>query len=341
MRPVVAITLGDYNGIGPEIILKSLRNTTIRKICTPLLVGPEDAFAFYADRLGEKKRWRSFTEDASRRSSAGSSPVYLAVPNGVRASRLKPGTVSSLAGRTAVTAIKHAFDLLSRGVADALVTGPLSKKAIHRSGLNLPGQTELLQVLSSSRRVAMMLVSDPMRIGLVTIHVPVRDVARLLSRRILRQKIEVVHDALVNDWRIRRPRIAVLGLNPHAGEDGDIGREEITIVRPIIRLLQQRSMRISGPFPADAFFSRYVPGTYDAVVAMYHDQGLIPLKMIASGRGVNITAGLPFIRTSPAHGTAFDIAGHGTADARSMIEAITLAARLTLSRRAGSPRRTR
>ena len=118
MRPVVAITLGDYNGIGPEIILKSLRNTTIRKICTPLLVGPEDAFAFYADRLGEKKRWRSFTEDASRRSSAGSSPVYLAVPNGVRASRLKPGTVSSLAGRTAVTAIKHAFDLLSRGVAE-------------------------------------------------------------------------------------------------------------------------------------------------------------------------------------------------------------------------------
>ncbi|MGB5874345.1 MAG: 4-hydroxythreonine-4-phosphate dehydrogenase PdxA [Bacteroidota bacterium] len=341
MRPVVAITLGDYNGIGPEVILKSLRNRAVRGLCTPLLVGPEDAFAFYAERLGEKRRWIPFTEGAARRSDTGPSPVYLSIPDGLRRSRLSPGTVSSLAGRTAVRTIEHASGLISTGSADALVTGPLSKKAIHRGGIRLPGQTELLQMLSSSRRVAMMLVSDPMRIGLVTIHVPVREVAHLLSRSLLRQKIEVVHDALVKDWRIPRPRIAVLGLNPHAGEDGDIGWEEKTIVSPIIRSLKSRSMRVDGPFPADAFFSRYSPGIYDAVIAMYHDQGLIPLKMIASGKGVNITAGLPFIRTSPAHGTAFDIAGHGKADARSMIEAITLAARLTLNRRAGKPRRTR
>jgi 4-hydroxythreonine-4-phosphate dehydrogenase len=341
MRPVVAITLGDYNGIGPEVILKSLRHRAVRRLCTPLLVGPEDAFAFYADRLGEKKRWSSFTENVAGRSAGRPSPVFLAVPDGLRSSRLRPGRVSSLAGRTAVRTIEHALGLVSTGAADALVTGPVSKKAIHRSGIQLPGQTELLQVLSSSRRVAMMLVSDPMRIGLVTIHVPVRDVARLLSRNLLRQKINVVHEALVKDWRIPRPRIAVLGLNPHAGEDGDIGREEKSIIRPVIRSLKKKSMRIAGPFPADAFFSRYSPGIYDAIIAMYHDQGLIPLKMIASGKGVNITAGLPFIRTSPAHGTAFDIAGRGTADARSMIEAITLAARLTLNRRVGTSRRTR
>ncbi len=341
MRPVVAITLGDYNGIGPEVILKSLRHRALRRLCTPLLVGPEDAFASYAEQLGERRRWVPYAEREARRSATGPSPVFLSVPDGLRPSRLRPGTVSSLAGRTAVRTIEHAVGLISAGAADALVTGPVSKKAIHRTGIRLPGQTELLQMLSSSRGVAMMLVSHRMRVGLVTIHVPVRKVAHLLSPGLLRQKIELVHDALVQDWRISQPRIAVLGLNPHAGEDGDIGGEEKTIVRPIILALKRRSMQIDGPFPADAFFSRYSPGAYDAVIAMYHDQGLIPLKMIASGKGVNITAGLPFIRTSPAHGTAFDIAGRGEADPRSMTEAITLAARLTLNRRAGTARRTR
>ena len=340
MKPVVAITIGDYNGVGPEVVLKSLRNRRVRQICTPVVVGPDDPLSFYAERLGYPTRLILPGGARSRPSARPVSAVILEIPPGLRRCNVRPGAVSAQAGRTAVRTIEHAFRLVSRGDADALVTAPLSKKAIHQAGTSLPGQTELLQNLSSSRRVAMMLVSEPLRIGLVTIHVPVRKVAHLISRSLLREKIEVVHEALLRDWKISRPHIAVLGLNPHAGEDGDIGWEDKNIVRPLIRSLQHRPMHIDGPFPADAFFARYSPGMYDAVIAMYHDQGLIPLKMIASGKGVNVTAGLPFVRTSPAHGTAFDIAGHGTADARSMIEAIILAAHLTMNRRARDTRRT-
>jgi len=191
----------------------------------------------------------------------------------------------------------------------------------------------MVQHLSGSPRVAMMLVSKAMRVGLATIHIPIREVQAALTRESLAQTIEIVWEGLQQDWNIRSPKLAVLGLNPHASEGGDIGTEDIDIVAPIVKRFQRKKMKIEGPFPADSFFGKYKPGTYDAIIAMYHDQGLIPLKMSSFGKGVNVSVGLNLVRTSPDHGTAFDIAGKGNANPASMIEAILLAAQITKQRR--------
>jgi len=316
-KPAIAVTIGDCNGIGPEIVLKSVHHPSVRRICSPVLVGPVDAFEFYADRL---------------KMSLPSCPIVES--STLRQSSIRPGFVSAKSGRAAAHAIKAAVELADAGIVSALVTAPVSKHALHKGGVLFPGHTEMLQRLTHAKHVAMMLVSETLRVGLVTIHVPLKRVSGLLTRKLIRQRIEVVHKALLNDWRIRNPRIAVLGLNPHAGEAGDIGTEDKRIVAPVIRGLATAGMNIKGPFPADAFFARYKPGDYDAVIAMYHDQGLIPLKMSAHGRAVNVSAGLPIVRTSPDHGTAFDIAGKGIADPGSMIEAIKLAVTIARNRQA-------
>jgi 4-hydroxythreonine-4-phosphate dehydrogenase len=225
--------------------------------------------------------------------------------------------------------------LVQGGHADAVVTAPVSKQALHLAGIRVPGQTEMLQQLTRSKQVAMMLVSPTLRVGLVTIHVPLRAVSSTLTADLLLSRCMLVYDALRGDWRISRPRLAVLGLNPHAGEGGDIGTEEQRLILPAIAALRRKGIRAEGPFPADAFFARYAPGSYDAVIAMYHDQGLIPIKMSAGGRAVNVSVGLPIVRTSPDHGTAFDIAGRGIADPRSMVEAIRLAVLIARNRRRG------
>jgi len=230
------------------------------------------------------------------------------------------------AGRVAGRAIMSAVRLAMEGAAQAIVTAPVSKKGLHRAGYRYPGQTEFVQHLSGSTRVAMVLASGTMRVGLATIHVPLRRVARILTPELLEVRIRTIHEALITDWRIRAPKIAVLGLNPHAGEGGEIGTEENLVITPVVRRLQKSGLNIAGPFPADAFFARYRKGSYDAIIAMYHDQGLIPLKMSSVGSGVNVSVGLPIVRTSPDHGTAYDIAGKGCADPGSMIEAILLAA---------------
>ena len=222
---------------------------------------------------------------------------------------------------------------------NAIVTAPISKEAQHKAGSKFPGHTELLQHLTSSERVAMMLVSPAMRIGLVTIHIPLSEVSTTLSRVFLRERIETIHNALVTDWRIRKPKLAILGLNPHAGENGEIGSEERKTIRPVIQALRNGGMNIQGPFPADGFFGTYRRGSYDAIIAMYHDQGLIPLKMSSFEKGVNVTVGLPIVRTSPDHGTAFDIAGRGIANPSSMTMAIKLAAEIATNRKLQTERR--
>jgi 4-hydroxythreonine-4-phosphate dehydrogenase len=227
------------------------------------------------------------------------------------------------------------------GIVQAVVTAPVSKHALHRAGFPYPGQTEFLQTLTGSPRVAMILAAGGFRVGLATIHLPLRSVARALTPALLASRLETIHGALVHDWGIRRPSIAVLALNPHAGEAGDLGHEERTVIGPVLRTLRRRGLDLHGPFPADAFFGRGMHRRFSAVAAMYHDQGLIPLKMSAQGRAVNVSAGLPIIRTSPDHGTAFDIAGRWSADPSSMIEAVRLAARLARTRRASAARRQR
>lgn len=334
MKPVVAITAGDINGIGPEVALKSALHPSVRRLCTPLLVGPPAAFEFYARRFGLRVRIQSLDARPEPKARGNSLTVLPCVASSsISASALKPGRISRLAGAAAARALETAVRIVQIGIADAVVTAPVSKRALHLAGAAFPGQTEMVQRFTGAPRVVMMLVCDKLRVGLVTIHMPVAHVARAISGPLLRERIEVIDQALRTDWGIRRPVLAVLGLNPHAGENGDLGREEKKVIAPSLRLLQRGGIRIAGPFPADAFFARYTPGSYDAVVAMYHDQGLIPLKMLAAGKGVNVSLGLPIVRTSPDHGTAFDIAGKGSADAGSMVEAVKLAVFISANRR--------
>ena len=318
MKPAIAITVGDYNGIGPEVVLKSIASSSVRRVCSPILVGPRNVFWSYAHRLGLPFHERGIPVIESSR---------------VPIASISPGSISGGAGAAAARAIEEAVRLAQRGIVHAIVTAPVSKQALHRAGMEFPGQTEMLQRLTSSSSVAMMLVSSTMRIGLITIHEPITKVAGKITRKLLRERITLFHRALIWDWRIPRPKIAVLGLNPHAGEAGHIGSEEKSVIVPTIRTLQAKNMDLHGPFPADSFFGQYTPGAYDAIIAMYHDQGLIPLKMSSFKKAVNVSVGLPIIRTSPDHGTAFDIAGKGTADAQGMTEAIKLAAHLASTRR--------
>ena len=315
-KPVIGLTIGDCNGIGPEIVLKSAGQRSILKLGSPMLVGPVNVFEFYAKRL-----------------RIPLPPVPILESSTLPFSKIHPGKISASSGKAAALAIQAGVHLAEAGVIRGLVTAPISKHALHKAHVRFPGHTEMLQHLTTTRRVAMMLVSKTMRVGLVTIHLPLKRVPATISGKLVRQRIEVIHHALVQDWMILHPRIAVLGLNPHAGEVGDIGTEDQRIIAPAIRSLNKANMNIKGPFPADAFFARYKADDYDAVVAMYHDQGLIPLKMSAQGRGVNVTLGLPIVRTSPDHGTAFDIAGKGTADEGSMVEAIKLAVTISENRK--------
>jgi len=325
-KPLIAITVGDFNGVGPEVVLKSIARRSVRALCTPLLVGPAAVFECYARRFGIPLR----LEEWKGERVAEARGTWIVESSTVEPVAIRPGQLSYAAGHAAGTAITSAAQLALGGFVDAMVTAPVSKQAMHLAGFTTPGQTELLQHLSGAHEVAMMLVAPHMRVGLVTIHAPLARVASLLTTERIVRQTRIVHDALVRDWGIMKPRIALLGLNPHAGEGGDIGTEEQRRILPAMEQLRGKHMAVDGPFPADGFFARYQPGVYDAVVAMYHDQGLIPLKMSAANRAVNVTIGLRIIRTSPDHGTGFQLAGKGVADATSMEaairEAITVAA---------------
>ncbi|MBI4535833.1 MAG: 4-hydroxythreonine-4-phosphate dehydrogenase PdxA [Ignavibacteriae bacterium] len=323
-NPAIAITVGDCNGVGPEVVLKSIAHPAVRRMCRPVLVGPSSVFLYYAERLNVPLEMRRFLDIGPL--PKPSSVVPLVETSPLPRSAITPGKISETAGATATAAIEKAVRLVLTGVAAGMVTAPVSKLAMAMAGVAFPGQTEMLQRLTSSPHVAMMLVSATMRVGLVTIHIPINKVSETISRALLRERIEVVHEALRNDWLIRKPKLAVLGLNPHAGEGGGIGTEDQMVIEPVIRELRSHRLSIEGPFPADSFFGRYEPNIYDAVIAMYHDQGLIPLKMSSFGAAVNVSAGLNIVRTSPDHGTAFDIAGKGIAKPDSMIEAIKAAA---------------
>lgn len=337
MKPLIGITVGDYNGIGPEVVLRSVTRPAVRRICTPLLIGPATVFAFYARKLRLRiqlvPHGPSSTVTLRKHTHAGTITIPFIEPSPVDSSQVTPGRISKHAGIVAVEALQHAAQLALRGEVAAIVTAPMSKQAMHLAGVDFPGQTEMLEHVTSSPRVAMMLVSRTMRVGLVTIHLPLSKVPQALTTPLIKERITTIHDALVHDWRIKRPLLAVLALNPHAGEGGDIGREELDTIIPALRELNASGLRLFGPLPADGFFARYKPGDFDAIVAMYHDQGLVPLKMSAHGRAVNVSVGLPIVRTSPDHGTGFDIAGKGIADPASMIAAITLAVTLATNRK--------
>lgn len=320
MKPIIAITIGDFNGIGPEVALKAAANPAIRKVCNPLLVGPLNVFEHVRSDL----KLRMKLEKSSLPIVKGSITPVLDTGDGIWAD-VQYGKISKTAGKNAGAAIERAVELCVKVQADAMVTAPVSKEALNLAGYNFPGQTEMIALLSRSQRVAMMLVSKSMRVGLVTIHVGIKSIPEHLSKEKVAEKIRIINESLKKDFQVKKPHIAVLALNPHAGENGLIGTEDGELVVPAIQEVKAAGTDVEGPFPADAFFGKQSHKRYDAVVAMYHDQGLIPLKMTSFGKGVNFSAGLNIIRTSPDHGTAYDIAGKGTANVSSMIEAIKLA----------------
>lgn len=292
--PRVALTVGDPAGIGPEIARAAAASDAVRAVCTPVIFGPH-------------------------------TPAELAA--------FTPGRVAAAAGQSAYDTLVSAVRALERGEVDAITTGPVNKEAFAAAGLPWKGHTDLLGHLTSAPEVAMMFYSEPLRVVLATVHVALRDVPVLLTTSHLVSLIGLTHRSLPH-FGYPSPRIAVAGLNPHAGEHGLMGTEDDAVIAPAVATCRAAGIDVVGPLPGDTVFLRAVRGEFDVVVATYHDQGLIPVKLLAFGSSVNVTLGLPLVRTSVDHGTAFDIAGKGLADASSMVSATTLAARLVLARRA-------
>jgi 4-hydroxythreonine-4-phosphate dehydrogenase len=261
---------------------------------------------------------------ADARVRAVCEPLIYAPPDDAR---FAPGVLSADAGRAAYDVICTAVGDARRGAVDGIATAPVNKLAFARAGLPWKGHTDLLGYLTDSPRVAMMFWSEPLKVVLATVHLPLAEVPSALTRELLDGVVDLAADELPR-FGIRQPRLALAGLNPHAGEDGLMGQEELRVLRPAVEAARARGVIIDGPFPGDTVFVRAARGEFDAVIACYHDQGLIPVKLLAFGRAVNVTLGLPIVRTSVDHGTAFDIAGKNIADPSSMIEAVVVAAQL-------------
>ena len=325
----IAIALGDVTGIGPEVTLKALAAETAQGSTRYLLIGDEGIVRGLNQRLGLNLALETY--------AGPNSPGRICLHNPLSeplAANLEPGSPS--AARAAIAFITDGAHRCLRHEMDALVTAPLNKLSIVRSGLPFIGQTEYLARLAGVEDIAMMLLGEDdrrrwLRVALATTHISLKTVASHLRPALIERAINLA-DRACRDLQLPRRRIAVCGLNPHAGEGGEFGDEEITTVEPAVHAAQKRGLDVTGPLSADALFYHAYRGDYDAVVAMYHDQGLIPLKMVAFEKGVNWTLGLPFIRTSPDHGTAYDIAGQGKASPSSMIAAMQLARQLAANR---------
>jgi len=331
-KPIVAVTMGDPAGVGPEVILKALRDPGVRRVCHPLILGDWGVLQ-RAGRGTQKAPAMICWEHGQpllplfRR---GRGFVVCPLSN-LKARESRPGLPSRAGGHAAYRYICVAAKLALSNVADAIATAPISKSILMDAGYNYPGHTELLAELSRTPECRMMLIGKRLRVVPVTGHISFTQVARSLTRGGISVTLELVDRNLRQFFGIPKPRIAVAALNPHGGEEGIFGNEEINIIAPAVESAKRKGIHARGPFPADSLFHHAVKGEYDAVVCMYHDQALIPLKLHHFFGGVAFTLGPPFIRTSVDHGTAYDIAGKGKADESSMKEAILLAAALARS----------
>ena len=329
--PRVAITLGDPHGIGPEVVLKSLQDEALRDRIVPILIGSDDVLDAHADVLGIEGMAFRTTEPPVEQ--APSQEVAVVDVGENPPLPIEFGEITAGGGALAMRAVETATDACIDGWADAMVTAPLSKEGIARAGYQFPGHTGFIAERTGTSSPVMMMVAGDLRVGLVTVHVPVAEVSQRITKEAVLEKIRVIDRSLRQDFGIAEPHIAVLGLNPHAGDGGVIGTEEIETIAPALEVAHARGFHVDGPYAADGFFATGLDGGHDAVLAMYHDQGLVPFKALAFDRGVNFTAGLPIVRTSPDHGTAFNIAGDGVASAGSMKSAIRLAADVVEQRR--------
>ncbi|MBI4764974.1 MAG: 4-hydroxythreonine-4-phosphate dehydrogenase PdxA [Deltaproteobacteria bacterium] len=322
-KPLIAITMGDPAGIGPEIILKTMDDPQVKKACRLLIFGDRHILESTARSLGKSFSISSvqrFEQAASWEESVG---LYEA--SRLPADQVIPGRPDSRWGASVLEYIRLAARSALKGQVAAMVTCPISKEIIRSLRPSFTGHTEFLAHQAKTRSFGMMLTGQRLKVSLVTIHLSLKKALRVLDTEKILRTIELTHQTLTNRFGLREPRIAVAGLNPHAGEKGAFGSEEEKIIAPAIRKAQSQGIGVSGPHPPDTLFYWAAQGRYDAVVALYHDQGLIPLKLLHFDNAVNITMGLPFIRTSVDHGTAFDIAGKGLAKPDSLIQAVLLA----------------
>lgn len=326
--PRIAFTIGDINGIGIEVMATALAERALVDSIRPIVVGTPRIIEEYLRAVPVPG---VYVDGETLVAPGVRAPIFTIESS----ADIMFGTVRPEAGRLAGDAIDRAVLLAAAGEVDAIVTMPISKQALHLGGYDFPGHTEMIASITGGEPM-MILMTEGLRVALATIHVPIAAVPGMIRRELIERRVRELDTTLRVDFGIARPKIAVLGLNPHAGEGGEIGSEELTEIIPALNGLRIEGMEIHGPLPADAFFARFVPGRYDGVLAMYHDQGLIPLKFYARGGGVNYTANLPIVRTSPDHGVAFDIAGRGIADHTSVVEAARIAAEVAQRRRAGT-----
>lgn len=327
-RPVrVAVTMGDPGGVGPEVIVKALADGVLRRKCRAVIVGDLATIRAAAVQLGSELEFFPVEDlDVAFGSDAGVDRIPVFSP-GIPRQAFTPGGISAVNGQASYEWIVAAAEAALTGHVDAICTAPIAKEALFEAGHTVPGHTELLASLCGVQEVRMMLVGGGLRVVLQTIHVALSRVPVLLTPEKIAQTLEIIVK-FAHRSGFDRPRIAVCGLNPHASEGGHFGHEEETIISPALAAFGGRGAVVTGPYPADTVFHRALQGDFDFVLAMYHDQGLIPVKTLDFNGGVNVTLGLPIVRTSPDHGTAFDIAGRGIAHAGSMTAAMNLAAEL-------------
>ncbi len=331
-RPIIGITMGDPSGIGPEIIIKALSDSSIYEICHPVVLGDPGALSVEIDGL-ELKPFNEISRppEAESRSEA----IDLMAISHLQRESIIPGNPTVEGGKAMVEYIIRAVEMAQNGDLGAIVTCPINKALMHEAGHFFEGHTQLIAHLTNTEDYVMMLAGERLRVALVTIHCALSEVSTCLDDEMIYKTITITSQTLQLDFGLLTPRLAVAALNPHAGESGLFGSEEDEIIRPAIERARAEGCQVEGPFPADTLFHRAAAGQFDAVVAMYHDQGLIPLKLLHFSDAVNVTLGLPIIRTSVDHGTAYDIAGTGIADASSLKAAIRMAVKMAENRARG------
>lgn len=333
--PIIGITMGDPTGVGPEVIVKVLTQVKIHRLCRPLVIGDRNVIARAAQIVGSSVKVEPI--DKVDRLEPSYRKIQVLSLTHMNPDLLRFGRPDKNCGKAMFNYIKEATNLAVNGQISAIVTAPINKFAMNEAGFNYGGHTEILSDLTGTKDYAMMLAGSRLKVSLVTTHSPLREVAGMITPGKVLKTVVLTCRFLHEYMSIKDPRIAVTALNPHAGETGLFGIEEKELILPAIRKVESMGIKVKGPAPADTIFYFALKGEYDAVVCMYHDQGLIPLKMVNFTDSVNITLGLPILRTSVDHGTAYDIAGKGTANPNSMFQAVLLAAKMSKAKKT-SPR---
>lgn len=325
----IGISVGDLNGIGLEVIIKTFSDPRMLQTCTPVIYASSKVVSFYRKVVGAQ----DFNPNLIRSAELAVTKKVNVVTCWEEDVQIEPGKASEVSAKYAFKSLEAATIDLHTGKIDALVTAPIDKHTMQGAGFTFPGHTEYLAEKLHAEEHLMFMVSDAMRVGMVTGHIPVKDIADKISVDGIYRKIRIMHESLIKDFGIRKPKIAVLGLNPHAGDNGTLGKEDKEIIQPAVKKASDAHLLVYGPYSADGFFGSSTFKQFDGVIAMYHDQGLIPFKALAFTSGVNFTAGLPAIRTSPDHGTAYEIAGKNLASETSFREAVYLACDIFMKRK--------